>query len=214
MLQCATILAVGIYFWKDLLGIFKNREVLYAIILGTIPAVIAGLFLEDTMATVFRNVHLIAYALTAGSVLLWVAERYLEKKPSQQAGISNEGPITKKNGLLVGLFQVLSLIPGISRSGATISGGLFLGFTREQATRFSFLLSFPILLGSGLKKLYDLNAEGALSTIGPELLVGSLVAFIVGMASIHFLIRFVRTHTFTPFILYRILLSAAIFLFF
>lgn len=214
VLQLATILAVLVYFrhdiWRLVVTFYKwvartemrdeDKSLLSAVIIGTIPAVIAGLFLEGYMETVFRDVRLIAVTLVLGSVIFLAAEKYG----------TWIGDITWKKGLLIGVFQCLALVPGMSRSGMTISGGLFAGLSREAAARFSFLLSFPIILGSGLKKLFDISQAGLLSSIGPSLLVGSLVAFAIGLASIHFLIKFLKSHTLKGFALYRIALAIVI----
>ncbi len=194
VLQFATILAVAVYFWKDLWALLFDWKKLKIIILATIPAVIAGLLLESYMETVFRNVTLLAVTFILGSIIMLVAEGYA--KQNKELNI--------KNGFVIGLFQCLALIPGMSRSGMTISGGLFTGLTREQATRFSFLLSFPIILGSGLKKLLDLPE------IHSELVWASLIAFVVGLMSIHFLITFLRKHTLKTFAYYRIVIAIVI----
>lgn len=194
VLQFATVLAVLVYFWKDLWALLFDWKRLKIIILATIPAVIVGLLLESYMETIFRNITLLAFTFIIGSIIMLLAE----KNPAQNK------ELTLKNGLVVGLFQCLALVPGMSRSGMTISGGLFTGLSREQATRFSFLLSFPIILGSGLKKLLDLPE------IHSELVWASLVAFIVGLASIHFLINFLKNHTLRTFAYYRIVVAVII----
>ncbi len=194
VLQFATILAVLVYFWKDLWALLFDWKKLKIIILATIPAVIVGLLLESYMETVFRNVTLLAATFILGSIIMLVAEKYAQQNKE----------LNIKNGFVIGLFQCLALVPGMSRSGMTISGGLFTGLNREQATRFSFLLSFPIILGSGLKKLLDLPE------IHSELVWASAVAFVVGLASIHFLITFLRNHTLKTFAYYRIVLAIVI----
>ena len=218
VLQLATILAVLVYFWKDLWRIFgtfinlvskkpveqKDKTLFWAIVIGTIPAVIFGLLLESKMETIFRNVHLVAITLFLGSLMMFAAEKYARH-------IKN---LTVGKGFLIGLFQVLALVPGVSRSGATISGGLFTGLRREEAARFSFLLSFPVIVGAGLKKLYDIYKLHELAILGPSLWVGSLVAFVVGIASIHFLISYLKKHTLNAFVVYRMLLVLAIIIFF
>jgi len=116
------------------------------------------------------------------------------------------GDVDMKTGFKVGLFQTLALIPGFSRSGATIAGGMLLGLNRNDATRFSFLLALPIILGSGSKKLLEMissSAEVAWVPLG----VGAFTAFVVGLLAIHFMITFVRKHTLWPFIWYRITLA-------
>jgi undecaprenyl-diphosphatase len=211
VLQLATILAVGIYFFRDLWAMTVtaarmmarrtvdplHRTLVWAVVIGTIPAVAAGIALEDAMATVFRDGWLVAATLVAGAVLMAGAERY---------GTQRER-LTVKKGAVVGLFQALALVPGVSRSGATISGGLFLGLARADAARFSFLLAFPVILGSGLKKLMELGAEGALAATGWGLAVGFVVSFTVGLACIHFLLKFLREHSLMPFVWYRIALA-------
>ena len=217
VLQLATTLAVILYFSQDLwllmqtalrkLGRLpvnpKDLTLLYALLIGTIPAVIAGVFLETYMDTIFRSSLLVAIVLTLGSLLFIYAEWvYYSSVPQNN--------LTPMTGLKIGLFQCLALIPGMSRSGATIAGGMLLGLSRSEAARFSFLLSIPILLGSGAKKLFeliDVGGDVSLLTIG----VGSVVAFFVGLVSIHFLLTFIRRHTLWPFIWYRLLLAAFVF---
>jgi len=214
VLQLATILAVGVYFARDLWRLFVtgvrwllkqtieegDRTLLLAVIYGTIPAIVIGLLLESYMETVFRSAGLVALMLVVGSILFLFAE-----KVATQAGV-----LTPGKGLLIGLFQCLALIPGMSRSGSTIAGGLILGLTRENAARFSFILSFPIILGSGAKKFLELSNEHLLASLGTPLIAGSLAAFFVGLAAIHFLIRYLRTHSLAVFAYYRIALAAAV----
>ncbi len=216
VLQLATVLAVGLYFAKDLLqlatsfsrlvsGKFveeRQHALLIALILGTIPAMVLGLFLEHYMETAFRSAALVGVMLLLGSALMYAAE---------QLGKQNQ-KLDSTRGIAVGFFQVLALIPGISRSGATISGGLLAGLTRDEAIRFSFLLSFPIILGSGLKKLFDLYHSHELSLLGIPLLLSFAISFAVGLASIHFLIRYLRQHSMNVFILYRVGLALLVFL--
>lgn len=217
ILQLATILAVGIYFYKDLISLAKTavffilrkpidqniKTLLIAIILGTIPALIAGLLMEKTMETIFRSAELVAITLILGSILFWIAEKMAKQNK----------PLDTKKGFLIGLFQTLALVPGVSRSGSTISGSLILGLTREQAARFSFLLSFPIILGSGLKKLFDLQNEQSADILNFPLLLSFVTAFSVGLICIHFLLRYLKNHTLNIFIIYRLALAAAVFYF-
>lgn len=212
VLQLATALAVFIYFRVDfwhLIQAFvslllrkraeaKEKTLLFALILGTIPAMIFGLLLENYMETTFRTPLFVVVTLLLGSLLFYVAER---------AGKQNEA-LTVKKGLWVGFFQSLALFPGTSRSGATISGGLIFGLTREEAARFSFLLSFPIIFGSGLLKAFDMIHGGV--GLGEDLLVGSAAAFIVGICAIHYLLRYLRHHTLNIFIWYRIILAGIV----
>lgn len=227
LLQLATALAVLIYFRGDIAELCRSvlrmgrralgkpatavsdeqRQLMGALVVGTVPAVVAGLFLEEYMETTFRSAELVAWVLIAGSLLFLGAE-YANRR---YAGAHH--PVTVKSGLVVGLFQALALIPGMSRSGATISGGLFMGFAREQAARFGFLLSFPIILGSGLKKVIELGAEGVFASMGVPLLISALCAFGVGLAVIHLLLQYLRRHTLLIFVVYRVGLAAAVLMF-
>lgn len=214
----ATALAVLLYFRKDLLhlahsllkkvqGVPMEKEMsilFFALALGTIPGVIAGLFLEDTMDTFFRDAHLVAWVLIITSFLFVLAE-YVTKKYAEHT------ELTVQKGVVIGLFQALALIPGTSRSGATISGGMLLGLTREASARFAFLLSFPIILGAGAKKILDLGSAGVIQQEWLVLGLGALSAFVAGIASIHYLLKFLKNNTLYVFVLYRILLALVVF---
>lgn len=214
VLHLATALAVLVYFRRDILRLTvsffdlvcgrsserEDRILIYALLLGTVPAVLVGLALEGTIEGAFRNPDLVAYTLIAGSVLFFVAERLAK----QNAALS------VPKGLAIGFFQALALVPGISRSGATISGGLLLGLTREQSARFAFLLSFPIIIGAGTLKFVELGAAGFIFTEATPLLAGAFAAFVSGILAIHFLITFLKKHTLDIFIVYRLALAALI----
>lgn len=216
VLQLATALSVVVYFRHDLMNLFhtfvrhmaklpvnhKDMTLLYALLIGTIPGVIFGLLLESAMETLFRNPLLIAGTLLAGSLLFAYGEWRYISEPRRET-------MTLKKGLLIGLFQSLALIPGVSRSGASIVGGMLLGLTRSEAARFSFLLAIPIILGSGGKKLLELIGAGETSN-NFALLLGSLVAFFLGLLAIHFMLSFVRHHTLWPFIWYRVILAGLV----
>ncbi len=219
-LHFATAFAVLIYFRKDLLqlassilgklkGIAMERDMVilfYAIAIGTIPGVIAGLLLEEKMDTIFRNSTLVAYVLIAGSGLFLLAE-YVSKKYTEHS------ELTIKKGIIIGLFQALALVPGTSRSGATISGGMLLGLTREKSARFAFLLSFPIIIGAGSKKLIDLGGAGIVQSEWLAIIAGAIVAFLTGIACIHYLLKFLKNHTLFVFVIYRIILAVVVLLF-
>ncbi len=215
VLQLATALALIVYFWRDILriaytGLYlltgkpteaPERSLFIALIVGTVPAIFVGLFVESYMETIFRSSHLVAYALLVGSAIMLAAE-YFGKKV--------EGtPITWVRGLVVGLFQCLALVPGMSRSGMTIAGGMFTGLTRTDAARFGFLLAVPILLGSGLKKLFELEMAGGLSS---AVAVGFAASFLSGLLAVHLLLIIVRRTPLTVFVAYRVLLATAILL--
>lgn len=220
VLQLATAFAVLVYFFEDILNLAytalykltgrnvpaEEGKLFWAIVIGTIPAVLFGLLLESTMETAFRSAHLVAWALIAGSVV-FVAAEYFSKRFEEYQSLDRIGV---GQGIVIGLFQCLALVPGMSRSGMTISGGLFLGLSRSDAARFGFLLSVPILFGTGLKKLYDLGADGFLVSSGEGLIVGSVVAFISGLVAIHILMVLVRKTPLTVFAAYRVALAFAI----
>ena len=211
ILQCATVLAVVLYFAKDLWNIALSviryitgkvisrteKVYIWAIALGTIPAIIFGLLLESAMDSVFRNVDLVAGALLGGSMLMWYAQKQsvvdsrklIGDTDSPKGPLEENQALTVKKGIAIGFFQSLALIPGVSRSGATISGGLLVGLSREEATRFSFLLSVPILVGSGLKKLLEVNFATSGGMFG-ALMVGSGVSFVAGLLAIHYFIKY------------------------
>lgn len=210
VLQLAAAAALVVYFWRDIWELvqFKNMTLLWAIIIGTIPALIIGLLLESTMESTFRSPVLVAYTLIVGS-LIFIAAEWALKKYSVRKEMATLG---WKDSLIVGFWQSLALIPGMSRSGMTIAGGMIQGFSRADAARFGFLLSLPILFGSGLKKFYELDAGGALLTIGAPLLWGSLAAFLTGLAAIYILMIVVRRTPLTVFAVYRIALAILILL--
>lgn len=216
LLQLGTIIAVTLYFSKELLRlagqawlllkgqknqvINQDKALLGALVIGTIPAVIAGLLLEDLMETTFRTPLLIAITLLIGSAFMFVAER--RKAPRI--------PLTPKRGFWIGCFQSLALFPGFSRSGSTIAGGLLLGLSRETAVSFSFLLSIPIIAGSGLKKTIDLIQTPQPGLEVSALLVGLLTSFVVGLGAIHFLTTYLKRNSLTVFIVYRFALATGI----
>ena len=213
VLHLATATAVIVYFRNDLwqlaqtgmrkLGKLpvnqRDETLLYALLIATIPAVILGLLLESFMESVFRSPLLVATVLIAGSGLFIYAEWMYVHKPQ-------ENIMTVKKGLKIGLFQTLALIPGMSRAGATISGGMLLGLSRVESARFSFLLAVPVITGAGLKMFIEMIISGQ-SIAWIPVLIGAVISFSVGLSAIHFLLGFVRTHTLWPFIWYRIILA-------
>lgn len=210
LLHLATALAIIRYFWRDITVLVRdfvhggnNRTFIWSLGVATIPAIVIGLLLEDIMATAFRNPLLVAGALVMGSSIMYLAELFFKERRVAQE-------LSWKQAFSIGLFQSLALIPGISRSGMTISGGMFFGLSRAESARFGFLLGVPIFLGAGTKKLVELYTTGALSLIGSEAFVGALVAFVSGILVIHFLLSFLRTYSLRTFIVYRLILALAI----
>lgn len=214
VLHLATALAVIVYFKKDLwqlmqallrkfgrLPVNRTDEILlYALMVGTVPAVILGLMLESLMESLFRSPILVAVVLITGSLLFIYAEWVYQNK-------ERTNDMSPLKGLQIGLFQCLALIPGMSRSGATISGGMLLGLTRSESARFAFLLAVPVITGAGMKKLLDLiTSDVKIEWLAVS--IGATAAFVTGLMAIHFMLGFVRKHTLWPFIWYRIILAA------
>jgi len=215
VLQTATALAILVYFLPSIGALFSGQKTTIpntnipvrwysvgVIALATVPGVIAGLLLEPLMSTVFRSPSVVAIALIAGSFLILVAEHLPDYKKERE--------LNWRNGLVVGLFQCLALIPGMSRSGSTISGGLLAGFSRETATSFSFLLGLPILLGAGGKKFVDLAGQPVFADLWLPLLIGCVVAFASGLLAMYVLMRFVRSNRLDWFAWYRVALAVIV----
>ena len=209
LLHLATLIAVASYFYKDLINLTKQGltapkseegRLFWFIGLATVPAAVAGYFLDDLAENAFRNPLLIAATLMVFAFVLWAADYYNKK----------QGADKKPTGLilfLIGCAQALAIVPGVSRSGITISMALFLGLTRVASARISFLLSIPIIAGAAVLKLKDIT----LSDINGPLLLGFFTALICGWLTIKFLMRFVSNHNFNIFVYYRIALGILIF---
>lgn len=175
------------------------------VILGSVPVVVLGVLLKDVIETAFRNLYLTAVVLVVfGLVLAW-ADRVGAKRRALES-------LNAKDATALGFWQALALIPGVSRSGGTISGGLFLGLTREAAARYSFLLAIPAVLGSGLFELVtewdSLQAPGAPGLAAT--LIAAVVAFFVGFAVIVWFLRLISHHSFMPFVIYRVAFAMVI----
>ncbi|MBN9606808.1 MAG: undecaprenyl-diphosphate phosphatase [Actinomycetales bacterium] len=185
----------------------------WLVIIGTIPIVIVGFLAQDYIRTVFRSLWLVAIVLIVFGILLGIADR-LGRRTKEEADISY------RDGILIGIAQMLALIPGVSRSGATTSAGLALGYTRTTAAEFSFLLAVPAVLGSGLYETYtaftcdpEYDAAGKLINGCGEgygllpTVLATVIAFGVGLAIIAFLMRYLKRGSFLPFVIYRIALG-------
>lgn len=217
--QIGTELAVLIYFRRDILRIIKawfsqilRRDLIggektdarmgWLIIVGTLPIVALGYLGQDVIKTDFRSLWLIATTLIVFGLILGAADKY-GKSERQLHELS---PL---HGVLYGLAQSLALIPGVSRSGATIAMGRFLGYSREAALRYSFLLALPAVFGSGLYELKGALGETTTQAFSiPQTLVATSVAFIIGYAVIAWLLKYVTTKSFKPFIIYRLALGS------
>jgi undecaprenyl-diphosphatase len=217
--QLGTMAAVLLYFRADLARIARawlrslrdpaarrehDARLGWYIVLGTIPIGIFGIAFKDQIETGARDLYLIGVALIVLGFVLLAAERVGRKDREIK-------DITKRDGITVGFAQALALIPGVSRSGATISAGLFLGLDRTSAARFSFLLSVPAVVLSGLLEFVSIlnGSDGEHVGLG-ALAVATLLAFIVGYASIAFLLRYLSSHSTIVFVIYRVALGALV----
>jgi len=216
VLHFATTAAVVAYFWSDLMVLWqvllrklsrlpvnqKDITLLYALGLGTIPAVIIGLSTQSLIEEYLRDPIFIATALFLTSFLFLYAEWRYYLRPAHVE-------INLKRGILVGLFQALALLPGVSRSGSTLAGGMLLGLSRYESARFSFLLAIPITLGVGIKMNLDLLKRGG-EVDWVMIGVGATVAFFTALVVIHFFLKFIRRYTLWPFVWYGIILAGVI----
>lgn len=218
--QLGTELAVLVYFAKDIWRILRawfdgllvkahrdnvDYRMGWLVIIGSIPIMVFGLLFKDVIRSGVRNLWVVATALIVFALVIAVAERVgRQDRHAEQ--------LTWRDGALVGLAQCLALVPGVSRSGATISAGLFLGMDRELAARFGFLLAIPAVFASGLFSLPDAFApvsEG-MSATGVQLLVSVVIAFVVGLAAISWFLRFLLAHSMYWFVAYRIVLGSVV----
>ena len=221
VIQLGTLIAVMFYFWDDVISLSRaamvslwkrelfetqDSKLAWSIVAGTIPVVIAGLGFKDLIKTDARELWLIGTALIILAICLYAAEKF--SKLNRKIGQLNFLQIQ-----LIGITQALALIPGCSRSGSTIMGGLIVGLKREEAARFSFLLGIPAILGSGIYELVEIFEKGVNSSDYINLIVGILASFAVGYLSIGFLLRFIRLHGTLVFVIYRIVLGAFILVF-
>jgi undecaprenyl-diphosphatase len=221
--QIGTELAVLIYFRKDiariasawLTKVIMRKEVAgnslqdvrigWMIVVGTLPIVVLGYLFQENIRNTFRSLWLIAIVMIVFGIILGIADRFGRSE-------RNLDSLTSKHGLAYGFAQSLALVPGVSRSGATIAMGRVLGYTRESALRYSFLLAIPAVFGSGFYELK--TAIGEDNPAAPYSLIetfgATIVAFIVGYAVIAWLMKFIATKSFMPFIIYRIVLGTGI----
>lgn len=199
-LHLGTLAAIALFFYKDYIRALKSK-LAAAIIVGTLPAVIAGISLESYIESSFRQLWVVGAGLIIFSFVIILAE----KIGSQ---IKTKEKINLQNALIIGLFQALALIPGISRSGSTISAGLFLGLKREEAARFALMLSGPIIAGVGLKKfLQTLGSDTISSSDLTFFIIAIISSAIFGYLTIKYFLKYLSTNTLYPFVLYRIVLG-------
>lgn len=223
VIQFGTLVAVLLYFSKDIFNItgavvkgittgnfFHNRDALlgWMIAAGTIPIVIFGLTFKHAIETSLRSLYVISASMIILAILLLIAELMTKKKISATQHLKMLNDVSWKEAIIIGFWQSVALIPGSSRSGTTITGGLFLGLNRETAARFSFLLSLPSVLAAGILELIKERHELFSASIGlTNLITATIVSGIVGYASIAFLLNYLKKHTTYLFIIYRIIVG-------
>ncbi len=213
--QLGTETAVLVYFRHDIVRIVKHwclalagriprsdpdARMGWLVIIGSIPIVVLGLLFQDAIDTTLRNLW-ITVAMLAGVALVM---GYFDTVATHRKTLED---LTWRDGILYGLAQACALIPGVSRSGGTITAGLAMGYQREAAARYSFLLAIPAVLGSGVFKLLDIADDPVAPAWGP-IAAATLIAFVVGYAVIAWLLRYISTHSFRPFVYYRLGLAA------
>ena len=213
-LHAGTLVAILAFFWRDWLdllmkffsgigdGTWKTGEgrLVWFIVLATIPAGILGLKYEHVVEESFRNPLLVASSLIVISIVMWAADRYSAKK-------EDLGRMSLGHALIIGCAQAVALVPGVSRSGSTIIAGLFTGYTRESAARFSFLLSTPVIAGAAVLKLHKLHlAPGETLPFA----LGTACSAVIGYMSIKFLLQYLSKHSLNLFVGYRLALAAVV----
>lgn len=217
VIQLGTVAAVILYFGKDIIRLTRaffaaiaqrspfataDSRLACFVVVGTIPVAVAGLLFKKSIETSLRSLYVIAGAMIILALVLFFAEKLASHRRTLDQ-------MTLADGILIGVCQAFALIPGSSRSGTTLTGALAVGLKREDAARYSFLLSIPATTAAGLFELRHFVRASASEhpTVGP-LIVGTIVSFIAGILAIAALLRFLRTHTTTVFVLYRVLLGS------
>lgn len=223
--QLGTEAAVIVYFWRDIVRIIghwakslvgklprsdPDARMGWLVIVGTIPIGVLGLLFKDFIEGPLRNLWVTATALLVFAVVIAIADSTARQTKSLEE-------LKVRDGLFFGLWQACALIPGVSRSGGTISGGLFMGYTREAAARYSFLLAIPAVVASGLFELKDVvggtleDTGNVVDTSWGEIAVATVLAFGIGYAVIAWFLRYISSHDFKPFVIYRMALAVVLF---
>jgi undecaprenyl-diphosphatase len=220
MLHMGTLVALILYFWRDWLTLIPagfasirdqslrdepDRKMAWLLVVATIPAVLVGPLLTDTIESWVREPARVAAMLCVGAAILWLADRWGSK-------VRDIDSMTFGGALAIGVAQVLALVPGISRSGVSIAAGLFEGLTREAAARFSFLMATPVVAGAGLweaRKL--LTGEAGVQPETRLILIGFLAAATSGVFAIHFMLEFLKRQSVTVFVVYRVIAASVVF---
>lgn len=213
-LHLGTFLALILFFWRDWWKLFKafgrslkqwnfkndpQQRLFYFLIIASIPGALFGALLEKQAETIFRSTFLVLINLTVIGLLFLIIEKIAKK-------VRDLKQTTLKDSLIIGFSQALAIIPGVSRSGITITAGLFSGLKREAAARFSFLLATPIILGAGLMNISKIYEQGNNGVGWSNIIVGFLSATIVGFLTIKYLLSYLKNHSLNLFAYYRFLL--------
>lgn len=215
-LHVATLLAIFWVMWGDILDIVRalfgkkgDKSMFWKIAVGTVPVVIFGLAISSSFFDEIRTVRIVAINLALWGAILWAADSYLARAKD---GTNELKKIKWWQVIVIGFSQVIALIPGSSRSGVTISAGLFSGMDRKTAARFSFLLAIPAITGAGMLTAFDAVKVG-LETPVASLVIGFIAAFLAGVVSIRFLFRFIEKANYRWFAAYRIILALILLIF-
>lgn len=216
--QLGTEAAVLVYFRKDIWNIIvawckavagkiphsdPDARLGWMVIVGSIPIGVLGIALKDIITGPARNLWITATMLLVFALVI----AYADRRATQTKEIRQ---LTVGDGVKYGLWQALALVPGVSRSGGTIAGGLFMGYTREAAARYSFLLAIPAVLLSGFQQLFDISNDPVEPAWGP-IFGATVISFVIGYAVIAWLLRYISTHNFSIFVIYRIVLALVLF---
>jgi undecaprenyl-diphosphatase len=224
VIQLGTLVAVIVYFRDDIARMTlafvrglvsrqpfaeQDSRLAWLIIIGTLPVVVAGFALKKHIETTLKSLYVISAAMVVLALLMVVAEELVKVRNQSRTPQKPLGGIGWLDAFLIGICQSFALVPGTSRSGVTITGGLFLGLTREAAARFSFLLSLPAVFAAAVLELYKEREELLASESAKmNLVLATVVSGVVGYAAIAFLLRYLKTHTLHVFVIYRLALAA------
>ncbi|MBC7321048.1 undecaprenyl-diphosphatase UppP [bacterium] len=200
-IHLGTLLALIIYMWRDWYEILtRKRYILFSVIIATIPGAILGFLLENVAESYFRSLFLIGIAMSIFGVILFSVDRLSSHSRSLEH-------MKVKDAIIIGVSQVLAIIPGVSRSGATITGAFLCGFKRSDSARFSFLLSVPTIGGAGFVSLLKILNDSSSSFSISGLFLGILTSFIFGYIAVHFMLNYLRRHNTNIFVYYRLIVG-------
>lgn len=213
-LHLGTLLAIGVFFFNDFIKMIskgltkgvkdKDGKILWYLIAATIPAAIAGILFEDMIENAIRsNYFIIGLALAIMGIIIYLADKYSKST-------KNIEKLTLKDSILIGCSQVFALIPGFSRSGTTIATGRMLGINREDAAKFSFFLSAPVVCGAVALKLLDSTTWTIIAANASTFILGIIIAFVIGLLCIKILLKYLDNHNFKIFMIYRLIMAAIV----